>query len=155
MKFLPLVWRNLTRKKVRTFLTLGCIFIAFLLFGVLMAVRAAFSMGVEIAGADRLTTIHRVSLIQLLPRSYHARIAAVDGVTLVTHANWFGGYYQDPSNGFFANMAVEPESSFLRCTRSTSCRRIRSAPGSPTAAGPSSAPTWRGGSAGTWAIGSR
>jgi putative ABC transport system permease protein len=110
MKFLPLVWRNLTRKKVRTFLTLGCIFIAFLLFGVLMAVRAAFSMGVEIAGADRLTTIHRVSLIQLLPRSYLARIAAVDGVTLVTHANWFGAYYQDPSNGFFANMAVEPES---------------------------------------------
>lgn len=110
MKYLPLVWRYLTRKKVRTFLTLACIFIAFLLFGVLMALRAAFTMGVEIAGADRLTTIHKVSLIQLLPRSYLNRIGAVEGVTLVTHANWFGGYYQDPSNGFFANMAVDPES---------------------------------------------
>ena len=30
----------------------------------------------------------------------------------ITHANWFGGIYQDPSN-FIANMAVEPES-FLR-----------------------------------------
>ena len=109
MKFLPLVWRNLLRRKVRTILTIGCIFIAFLLVGVLMAIRAAFSMGVEIAGADRLMTIHKVSLIQLLPRSYLDRIRAVDGVTEVTHANWFGGYYQEPSN-FIANMAVDPES---------------------------------------------
>jgi putative ABC transport system permease protein len=109
VKYLPLVWRNLLRKKTRTLLTIGCIFIAFLLFGVLMAVRAAFTMGVEIAGADRLTTIHKVSLIQLLPRSYFGRIKSVEGVTSVTHANWFGAYFQDPSNGFFANMAVDPE----------------------------------------------
>jgi putative ABC transport system permease protein len=108
MKFLPLVWRNLMRRKIRTLLTVGSIFIAFLLFGVLMAVRAAFAMGVDLAGADRLVTIHRVSLIQLLPRSYLERIRAMDGVTDVTHANWFGGYYQQPSN-FLANFAVEPE----------------------------------------------
>jgi putative ABC transport system permease protein len=108
MKFLPLVWRNLMRRKIRTFLTIGSIFIAFLLFGVLMAVRVAFSMGVDLAGADRLVTIHRVSLIQLLPRSYLDRIRALDGVTDVTHANWFGAYYQQPSNSF-ANFAIEPE----------------------------------------------
>jgi len=109
MKFLPLVWRNLMRRKLRTFLTFMSIFIAFLLFGVLMAIRAAFSMGVEIAGADRLMTIHKVSLIQLLPRSYMDRIRSVEGVTDVTHANWFGAYYQEPGN-FIANMAVDPES---------------------------------------------
>jgi putative ABC transport system permease protein len=109
MKFLPLVWRNLMRRKLRTFFTFMSIFIAFLLFGVLMAIRAAFSMGVEIAGADRLMMIHKVSLIQLLPRSYMERIRGVDGVSDVTHANWFGGYYQDPGN-FIANMAVDPES---------------------------------------------
>ena len=54
MKFLPLVWRNLLRRKIRTIFTLLSIFIAFLLFGVLMALRAAFSMGIELAGADRL-----------------------------------------------------------------------------------------------------
>jgi putative ABC transport system permease protein len=108
MKYLPLVWRNLMRRKIRTFLTIGSIFIAFLLFGVLMAVRVAFSMGVDLAGADRLVTIHKVSLIQLLPRSYLDRIRALDGVTDVTHANWFGGYYQQPRNSF-ANFAVEPE----------------------------------------------
>jgi putative ABC transport system permease protein len=46
MKFLPLVWRNLLRRKVRTIFTVLSIFVAFLLFGVLMALRAAFSMGI-------------------------------------------------------------------------------------------------------------
>ena len=109
MKFLPLVWRNLMRRKVRTIVTSLAIMVAFVLFGALMAIRAAFSMGVEVAGADRLMTIHKVSLIQPLPASYAQRIRAVEGVTDLTHANWFGAYYQDPSN-FFANMAVDPES---------------------------------------------
>jgi putative ABC transport system permease protein len=108
MKYLPLIFRNLTRRKIRTVFTTGSIFIAFLLFGVLMALKAAFSMGVEVAGADRLMMIHKVSFIQPLPLSYRARIQAVEGVTLVTHASWFGGIYQDTSN-FFANMAVDPE----------------------------------------------
>jgi putative ABC transport system permease protein len=109
MKFLPLVLRNLGRRKVRTIFTVLSIVIAFLLFGVLMAIRAAFSMGVDIAGADRLMVIHRVSIIQPLPQSYGPKIRATPGVTDVTHANWFGGYYQDPAN-FMANMAVDPES---------------------------------------------
>ncbi len=70
MKFLPLVWRNLMRRKIRTFMTLMSIVVAFVLFGELMAIRAAFSMGVDVAGADRLMMIHKVSIIQSLPRSY-------------------------------------------------------------------------------------
>ena len=101
MKFLPLVWKNLWRRKVRTIFTLACIFIAFLLFGLLMTIRAAFSFGVEIAGVDRLIIIHKVSLIQPLPVNYKARLATVPGVRAVTHNTWFGGIYQDPSN-FFA-----------------------------------------------------
>lgn len=109
MKFLPLVWRNLLRRKVRTLFTLLSIMVAFVLFGYLAAVRVAFSMGVEIAGADRLMVIHKVSLIQPLPEAYKGRIEAVDGVTEVSHAIWFGGVYQDPLN-FFGQFAVEPES---------------------------------------------
>jgi putative ABC transport system permease protein len=109
MKFLPLVWRNLMRRKIRTIVTTMTIFVAFILFGALMAIRAAFSMGVEVAGADRLMTIHKISIIQPLPKSYLERIRGVEGVTLVTHANWFGAYYQETSN-VMANMAVDPES---------------------------------------------
>lgn len=106
MKFLPLVWRNLLRRKVRTIFTIGSIFIAFVLFGILMAVRSAFSMGVDLAGVDRMMVLNKISLIMPLPSSYEQRLKTIEGVTLVTHANWFGGYYQEPKNQF-ANMAVE------------------------------------------------
>jgi putative ABC transport system permease protein len=109
MKYLPLLWSSLWRKKVRTIFTLLSIFVAFLLFGLLMTIRTAFSFGVDIAGIDRLVLIHKVSLIMPLPVSYLERLRATEGVALATHQSWFGGVYQDPSN-FFAQMAVEPES---------------------------------------------
>ncbi len=108
MKYLPLLWSNLKRKKVRSILTVAAVTIAFILFGYLAAIRMAFSGGVEVSGADRLLTIHKVAIIQPLPISYKDRIAAVEGVERVTHMNWFGGVYQDPKN-FFAQMAVDSE----------------------------------------------
>jgi putative ABC transport system permease protein len=108
MKFLPLVWKNIWRKKFRTIFTLLSIFIAFLLFGILMTIRMAFTFGVDVAGLDRLVLIHKVSLIMPLPVSYQNRLQQTPGVELATHQSWFGGIYQDPAN-FFANIAVEPE----------------------------------------------
>ncbi len=108
MKFLPLLWKSLWRKKVRTTFTVLSIFVAFVLFGLLMTIRTAFSFGVEVAGLDRLVLIHKVSLIMPLPVSYLNRLQATPGVELATHNSWFGGVYQDPSN-FFAQIVVEPE----------------------------------------------
>jgi putative ABC transport system permease protein len=108
MKFFPLLWSSLWRKKIRTIFTLLSIFVAFLLFGVLMTIRQAFSFGVDIAGADRLVLIHKVSLIMPLPVSYLDRLNTTEGVTLATHNTWFGGVYQDPSN-FFAQIVVQPD----------------------------------------------
>lgn len=108
MKFLPLVWRSLWRRKIRTIFTLLSIYVAFLLFGLLMTVRAVFSVGVELAGLDRLMVIHKVSIIQPLPVAYQGRLRTVPGVQTATHNTWFGGIYQDPSN-FFATIALEPE----------------------------------------------
>ena len=112
MKFLPIIWKNVWRRKFRTTFTLLSLFVAFLLFGVLMTVRNSFTFGVEIAGLDRLVLINKISLIMPLPISYEERLKSVPGVALVTHNTWFGGIYQDPAN-FFANIAVEPES-FLK-----------------------------------------
>lgn len=100
MKYLYFIWKNLTRKKVRTLLTLASIFIAFLLFGLLGSLSQAFSGGADIAGANRLITIHKISLVNFLPQSYVARVEQVEGVRDVTHVTWFGGYYQDPKNMF-------------------------------------------------------
>jgi len=107
MRFLPLVWAGLKRKKLRTALTFLSIFIAFVLFAFLGALKAALGGGVSMAGLDRLIVRHKVSLIQTLPESYSARIRAVAGVAAVCHQTWFGGIYQDPKN-FFPNMPVEP-----------------------------------------------
>ena len=108
MKYLPLVWRNLTRRKTRTIFTILSIVVAFVLFGVLAALNVAFSQGVELAGNDRLIIQHKVSLIQLLPESYQARLETTPGVVDVLHQTWFGGIYQKPSN-FFMQCPVVPD----------------------------------------------
>jgi putative ABC transport system permease protein len=107
MKYLYLVWSNLKRKKLRTVLTILSILVAFLLFGLLGAIRQSFSQGVDVAGADRLVVRHKVTIAQLLPAAYEARIEQIDGVVDATHQTWFGGIYQKPSN-FFAQIPVKP-----------------------------------------------
>ena len=101
MKYLHLVYSNLKRKKIRTFLTFMSVLVAFVLFGYLSAIEAALEIGVTVAGADRLVVRHKVSLIQPLPESYEAQIEQIDGIVDATHATWFGGVYQDPRNFFF------------------------------------------------------
>ena len=108
MKFLPLVWRNLLRRKVRTTFTLLSIFVAFLLYALLMTIRTAFTLGVEVAGVDRLMMMHKVSLVQFLPLSYQRDIQSTPGVKLASHNSWFGGTYKDNANQF-AVIAVDPE----------------------------------------------
>jgi putative ABC transport system permease protein len=111
MKFFPVIWGNLRRKKVRTLLTFLSILVAFFLFGYLCAIRQGLGHGVSMAGADRLFVRHRVSIAQLLPISYKEQIAQIPGVVAVTHACWFGGIYQDPKN-LFAQIAVDPATWF-------------------------------------------
>lgn len=108
MKYLFLVFANLKRKKIRTLLTIGSFVVALFLFGTLASIRAGFNQGIEVAGADRLIVIGRISLMQLLPMKYLAQIARIPGVRAVTHSTWFGGVYQDPKN-FFSQFAIEPE----------------------------------------------
>jgi len=108
MKFTYLVWAGLKRKKLRTTLTFLSIFVAFILFAFLGAIKEAFLGGVSMAGLDRLIVRHKVSLIQTLPASYKARIQGIPGVTAVCDQTWFGGIYQDPKN-FFPNLPVDPE----------------------------------------------
>jgi putative ABC transport system permease protein len=108
MKFLPLIFANLLRKKVRTALTIGSFAVALFLFGLLATLRVAFSQGIDVAGADRLMVINKVSIIQPLPLPYRDRILRIPGVKQVTFANWFGGVYIDEKN-FFPQFAIDAE----------------------------------------------
>lgn len=109
MKYFRLVWKNIWRKKIRTSLTLLSVLVAFLLFALLSAIGNAFKAGENVADAERLIVINKISLVNLLPISYLARIQATDGVASATHATWFGGYYQDPRNQF-PQFPIDPQS---------------------------------------------
>lgn len=111
MKYFPLLWAALWRKKARTIFTLLSILFAFLLFGMLQGVNSAFNQSVERANVNRLVTTSSISLTENLPYGDQAQIEALPGVARVAHATWFGPYYQDPKNVVFA-FPVEPERYF-------------------------------------------
>ncbi len=108
MKFFRLIRVNITRKKTRMILTIASFAVALFLFGLLVTINNAFYQAVEVAGADRLIVLSKTSMIVLLPISQKGKIEQVKGVELVTHANWFGGIYQEERN-FFPQFAISPE----------------------------------------------
>ena len=102
MKFFPLVWSSLWRKKARTIFTLLSIMIAFLLFGLLQGVNAwlnAFGTG---SNANRLYVVSRVSQVQPLPSAYVNQIETVPGIRQATYIAGISGFYQEKSNNLLA-----------------------------------------------------
>jgi putative ABC transport system permease protein len=112
MKYLPLLWATVWRKKVRTIFTLLSIAIAFLLFGVLETVDYAFSHpSGGVSGADKLITTNKYSITLSLPFSDTLEIRSVPGVAAVTWISWFGGYYQESKNFVFV-IPIDADSYF-------------------------------------------
>jgi putative ABC transport system permease protein len=107
VKYAPLVWAQLFRKKTRTVLTILSVLVAFLLFGLLQAVQSAFESGADAADARRLLSTARYSIIEPLPMAHLRQIERVPGVVNVAFADWFGAKYQNESNAF-AVFAVDP-----------------------------------------------
>lgn len=95
-RWLPLIWANLKRRKLRLVFTFTSIVVAFLLFGLIDALRAGLSGGVNAAGADRLVMRSRVNLTTPLPLAYYEKVKSFPGVRAVTTFNWFGGVYRNP-----------------------------------------------------------
>lgn len=112
MNELYLIYKNMTRKPLRLFLTCFAIFIAFLIFGAVTSLKTALNSSVELSADNRLVVFNRINFTKSLPIAYYQKVAAVEGVKDVTHLNWFGGYYQEPTKQV-VSMAVEPES-YLR-----------------------------------------
>jgi putative ABC transport system permease protein len=108
LKFMPLFFANLGRRPVRTTLTIASIVVAFLLFGLLKTMEGALGLAADLAGVDRLATMHKASMIQTFPISYVNRIRGVDGVVEATPFTWLGGIYQDERNQIAAQ-GTDPE----------------------------------------------
>jgi putative ABC transport system permease protein len=109
-RWLPLVWANLRRRKLRLALTFASIVIAFLLFGLLEAVRTSMVEGVNMAGADRLVMRNKAGLTAPLPLAYYEKIKAAEGIRAVASQSWFGAEFRTPQNPKepFALFATQP-----------------------------------------------
>ncbi|MES2353198.1 MAG: FtsX-like permease family protein [Pseudomonadota bacterium] len=105
MSIFKLIIKNAFRHKLRTGLTILGLVVATLSFGLLQTVVNAWYAGADAASNTRLITRNSTSLVFSLPFTYENRIRAVEGVTQVAMANWFGGIYQEPKN-FFPQFSV-------------------------------------------------
>jgi putative ABC transport system permease protein len=94
-RWLPLVWANLGRRKLRLVFTFLSILLAFLMFGMLDALRTSLSGAVNLAGADRLMSMSKVNITVSLPRAHFEKVRTTPGVRAVAPFNWFGGIFKD------------------------------------------------------------
>ncbi len=110
MKFLPFIWRNLTRNKLRTLLTGGAIALAIALVCLLRTMPAGMNAILEdFASNQRIVVHNEAGLVYPLPYAYLQKVRALRGVVSAASWTWFGGAF-DPEKGVtFPNFAVEPE----------------------------------------------
>jgi putative ABC transport system permease protein len=112
MKYVQFLVRNLLRNRRRTILTVTSIAVSLFLVSLLRTVLTQLESPPETPeSALRLITRHRVSLANMLPISYRAKIMKVQGVQGVVGAMWFGGVYKDPKN-FFPQFSVDTDQFF-------------------------------------------
>ena len=106
-----LVRRNLGKHKMRSALTIASLIVGIFLLCVLRSLVVAIESGVQGAKRDRLVVQSAVSLFVSMPLNYQAKIAEVPGVEKLVKWQWFGAYWQEPSN-WFANFATDPDALF-------------------------------------------
>jgi putative ABC transport system permease protein len=94
LKFFPLVWAGIWRKRSRSILILAQVVIAFTLFGVLQGMNSAITQVINSTHADRLYVGSRLRFGMPLPISMVARLQATPGVTGTSYRFQFGGSYQ-------------------------------------------------------------
>jgi len=112
MKFVRLLLTNVLRNRRRTFLTVSSIAVSLFLIATLLTVLSEMENPLTTPeSAHRLICRHRVSLANILPKSYRQKISKVDGVEAVVGSMWFGGVYKDPKN-FFAQFAIDTDQFF-------------------------------------------
>jgi len=121
MKYLPLIWSGIWRRKGRTTLIMLQIAMAFLLYGLLQGFKGSLDDMVARLDAD-LFVVQRANGFAPLPMSMFERIKGVPGVKSVTYQSTMGATYQRPGqqvlvlandvstvNQTFPGMSVSPE----------------------------------------------
>jgi putative ABC transport system permease protein len=111
MKYLPLVWAGIWRKRSRAVLMLLQIASAFMLFGLLQGLNSGIKQAIARTHSDRLYVGSSVSLGVPLPISLLPQLKNVAGVKLATPLVQFPAIYQKAGQGIPMN-GVDPEAFF-------------------------------------------
>jgi putative ABC transport system permease protein len=99
VKFIPLVWAGIWRKRSRSILILLQVIVAFALFGVLQGLAGAINHAIASTHADRLYVASKLDLGFPLPVSIIEWVKTVPGVAQVAPRYQFGASYQRPEQG--------------------------------------------------------
>jgi len=113
MKYLPLIWAGIWRKRGRTILIFLQVAVAFTLFGVLQGLKTGVDHAIAAARADLLIVHARVGLFSApLPVGMLETIRSVPGVAVAIPVDLNGGTYQNP-NQQVGIVAIRPEDGWL------------------------------------------
>ena len=108
MELIRLAFKNATRHKLRSILTVFGIAVAICAFGLIRTVISAWYAGVEASAPNRLIIRNAVSLAFPLPISYRDTIKGIQGVEGISYAYWFAGIYIDEKHSQFPQFAAFP-----------------------------------------------
>jgi putative ABC transport system permease protein len=111
MKYLPLVWAGIWRKRSRAVLMLLQIASAFLLFGLLQGLNSGIKQAIDRTHSERLYVGSSVSLGVPLPISLLPQVKNVPGVKLATPFIQIPAIYQKQGQGI-PIYGVDPEAYF-------------------------------------------
>jgi putative ABC transport system permease protein len=105
LKYLPLLLAALTRRKLRTILTLLSVIVGFTLFGVTMGTDASFRRAEDVI--NRKVVLTGARFANNVTDAMGLEIAAMPNVAAVSPGGNVFGYYRDPKNHAYAMMVGE------------------------------------------------
>jgi putative ABC transport system permease protein len=113
MKYLPLIWAGIWRKRGRTILIFLQVAVAFTLFGVLQGLKTGVDHAIDAARADLLIVHSRLGLFTVpLPVGMLETIRSVPGVAVAIPVDLRGGTYQKPDQQV-GIVAIRPDDGWL------------------------------------------
>jgi len=113
MKTLKYIWRNVTRNKLRTSLTILSIGFSLALMTVLHGFMATQSTwGDESKKYNRIVSLNIQGFSGRLPIAYVDKVRGMEGVVDAVPFAWYGGLYKDEAQMSFAQFATDAEHAF-------------------------------------------
>ena len=113
MKTLKYIWRNVTRNKLRTSLTILSIGFSLALMTVLHGFMATQSLwGNESKKYNRIVALNIQGFSGRLPISYVDKFRGTEGITDAVPYAWYGGIYKDEAQMSFAQFATDADHAF-------------------------------------------